>query len=254
MRAKDVIVGRTHRLAKGTVLIERVEIRGEHTGNPSFTFYGTSQGGQPRSCYARQMGPGDDIDIVDWRAEAEALNQEHRQIVTRLNAPEKARRAARAAAAGYPPHKSIWARHRSDSFSCLTGNMATHIEFGHMLELDFARHLDKLDIQWSHEPHRLPIGGSKSWRPDFYLPSLDLYVELTQDDGEVKLDKREGAAIHQAGLRIIALGRSSIEHALTLAREPLVEHLGAWLAQEQEWAAAHRAACALATQTAAGAA
>ncbi|HWP91609.1 MAG TPA: hypothetical protein VNN20_05385 [Thermodesulfobacteriota bacterium] len=57
--------------------------------------------------------------------------------------------------------------------------------FAHPSERDFARVLDFYRIKWQYEPRSFPIewdeeGNVKEeFTPDFYLPDLDLYIELT---------------------------------------------------------------------------
>ena len=57
--------------------------------------------------------------------------------------------------------------------------------FAHASEAELARILDFYDVRWEYEPDTFPIGWSldgevvESFSPDFYLPDLDLYVELT---------------------------------------------------------------------------
>ncbi len=57
--------------------------------------------------------------------------------------------------------------------------------FAHASEAELARILDFYDVRWQYEPHVFPIRWSlegevlESFSPDFYLPDLDLYVELT---------------------------------------------------------------------------
>jgi hypoxanthine phosphoribosyltransferase len=57
--------------------------------------------------------------------------------------------------------------------------------FAHASEAELARILDFYDVRWSYEPDTFPIGWTldgdvvESFSPDFYLPDLDLYVELT---------------------------------------------------------------------------
>jgi hypoxanthine phosphoribosyltransferase len=58
-------------------------------------------------------------------------------------------------------------------------------EFATPTEEAFAKLLDALGISWQYEPREFPLeekpdGKVKTaFRPDFYLPELDLYVELT---------------------------------------------------------------------------
>lgn len=57
--------------------------------------------------------------------------------------------------------------------------------FAHASEAEFARILDFYQVSWEYEPHVFPIlwdlDGNvlESFAPDFYLPELDIYVELT---------------------------------------------------------------------------
>jgi hypoxanthine phosphoribosyltransferase len=57
--------------------------------------------------------------------------------------------------------------------------------FAHASEAELARILDFYEVRWVYEPDTFPIGWSmsgdvvESFSPDFYLPDLDLYVELT---------------------------------------------------------------------------
>jgi hypothetical protein len=57
--------------------------------------------------------------------------------------------------------------------------------FAHASEAELARILDFYEVRWRYEPDTFPIGWSldgdvvESFAPDFYLPDLELYVELT---------------------------------------------------------------------------
>jgi hypothetical protein len=57
--------------------------------------------------------------------------------------------------------------------------------FAHASEAELARILDYYDVRWEYEPRTFPIlwnlDGTvvESFSPDFYLPELDTYVELT---------------------------------------------------------------------------
>jgi hypoxanthine phosphoribosyltransferase len=57
--------------------------------------------------------------------------------------------------------------------------------FAHASEAELARILDFYQVRWSYEPDTFPIGWTldgevvESFSPDFYLPDLELYVELT---------------------------------------------------------------------------
>ena len=57
--------------------------------------------------------------------------------------------------------------------------------FAHASEAELSRILDFYDVRWDYEPHIFPILWNtdgdvlESFAPDFYLPDLDLYVEMT---------------------------------------------------------------------------
>ena len=57
--------------------------------------------------------------------------------------------------------------------------------FAHDSEAELARILDYSGVAWRYEPDVFPIAWSadgaviESFAPDFYLPDIDLYVELT---------------------------------------------------------------------------
>ena len=58
------------------------------------------------------------------------------------------------------------------------------MKFAHYSEKIFSEHLDLFNIQWIYEPTSFPLKwGSGSikmmFTPDFYLPELDVYVEIT---------------------------------------------------------------------------
>lgn len=57
--------------------------------------------------------------------------------------------------------------------------------FAHASEGEMARILDFYRIRWEYEPHTFPIlwtlegDVAESFSPDFWLPDLDLYLEMT---------------------------------------------------------------------------
>lgn len=58
-------------------------------------------------------------------------------------------------------------------------------EFAHPSEREFARVMDFYRIRWQYEPRTFPIEWDENnnvvaaFTPDFYLPDLDLFIELT---------------------------------------------------------------------------
>lgn len=57
--------------------------------------------------------------------------------------------------------------------------------FAHASEAELARILDFYQVSWVYEPDTFPIGWNlegevvESFSPDFFLPDMDLYLELT---------------------------------------------------------------------------
>jgi hypoxanthine phosphoribosyltransferase len=75
-------------------------------------------------------------------------------------------------------------RRKSAQVSPLPATPLKPTTFAHPSEEDFAKLLDFYCIEWLYEPRSFPLrwDGSKiaeMFTPDFYLPELDLYVELT---------------------------------------------------------------------------
>jgi hypoxanthine phosphoribosyltransferase len=58
-------------------------------------------------------------------------------------------------------------------------------QFAHASEAEMSRILDFYEVRWQYEPHTFPIlwnlDGNvvESFSPDFWLPDLELYLELT---------------------------------------------------------------------------
>lgn len=57
--------------------------------------------------------------------------------------------------------------------------------FAHASEAEMSRILDFYGVRWEYEPHTFPILWNldgdvvESFSPDFFLPDLDLYLEMT---------------------------------------------------------------------------
>jgi hypoxanthine phosphoribosyltransferase len=81
-------------------------------------------------------------------------------------------------------YKAGGKRRKSSQVSPLPTTTLRPISFAHPSEEDFARLLDFYCIEWLYEPRSFPLrweGGNiaEMFTPDFYLPELELYVELT---------------------------------------------------------------------------
>ena len=59
------------------------------------------------------------------------------------------------------------------------------VPFAHASEAEMSRILDFYAVRWEYEPHTFPILWNidgdvvESFAPDFFLPDLDLYLEMT---------------------------------------------------------------------------
>ena len=62
---------------------------------------------------------------------------------------------------------------------------STRTSFAHASEAEMARILEFYEVRWEYEPTTFPILWNvegdviESFAPDFYLPDLDMYLELT---------------------------------------------------------------------------
>jgi hypothetical protein len=62
---------------------------------------------------------------------------------------------------------------------------AARPNFAHASEAEMARILDFYQVRWEYEPHVFPVVWNldgavvESFAPDFWLPDLDLYLEMT---------------------------------------------------------------------------
>ena len=76
---------------------------------------------------------------------------------------------------------------------------APRIRFAHESERVFARLLDLYGIEWEYEPYEFPVAWNdrglpiKAFRPDFWLPNLGCFIELTT--AEQRLVTRKNAKI-----------------------------------------------------------
>lgn len=76
----------------------------------------------------------------------------------------------------------------------LPSEVSKPITFAHPSEEEFARLLDFYHVEWLYEPRSFPLHWegeriTEMFTPDFYLPGLDLYVELTTLKQKLVTDK-----------------------------------------------------------------
>jgi bifunctional protein TilS/HprT len=81
-------------------------------------------------------------------------------------------------------YKASRRRRKSSRVSPLPTTALRPSSFAHPSEEDFAKLLDFYCIEWLYEPRSFPLRWkddkiAEMFTPDFYLPELDLYIELT---------------------------------------------------------------------------
>ncbi|HZK66120.1 MAG TPA: hypoxanthine phosphoribosyltransferase, partial [Chloroflexota bacterium] len=84
------------------------------------------------------------------------------------------------------PGSQASTRYSSRGPRLLTSRSARHLshKFVHPSEEEFARIMDFYQVDWVYEPRSFPLKWegdrvTEMFTPDFYLPDLELYVELT---------------------------------------------------------------------------
>jgi len=113
--------------------------------------------------------------------------------------------------------------------------------FAHASEAEFARILDFYQVEWEYEPQVFPIlwdlDGNvlESFAPDFFLPELELFVELTTlQQRLVRKKNRKVRRLRELypGLRIkLFYARDFRALMLKYGRAPLVSELSGTLGQ-----------------------
>lgn len=109
-------------------------------------------------------------------------------------------------------------------------------------ELLFSQIMEQAGIEYEYEPHRFNVGifehnektKNRSFQPDFFLPTQDLYVELTnsQDGGmnmDLKLRKIQRLKDGQGDKRVCILNGQSLrwflKNGMDMDKEALVKAL-----------------------------
>ena len=93
-------------------------------------------------------------------------------------------------------------------------------QFAHPVEEEFARFLDQVGLEWHYEQTTFSLsdnGKKQAFKPDFYLPELDVFVELTTMRRPLMTRKNRKARLAQEryGISVVGLGKQDI---LFLAR------------------------------------
>lgn len=104
----------------------------------------------------------------------------------------------------------------------VTAELRRPAQFAHPSEEEFARLLDFYRIEWLYEPRSFPLQWegdrvTEMFTPDFYLPELDLYLELTTMKQSLATDKnRKVRLLRQLhpGIEVMLLNRSGFSQLL----------------------------------------
>ena len=97
-----------------------------------------------------------------------------------------------------------WQRQRQGKSPRGTGlspSLVRPVTFAHPSEEEFARLLDFYEIEWLYEPRSFPLepgGRGEMFTPDFYLPALDLYLELTTQAQSLLREKKHKVRLLKA--------------------------------------------------------
>jgi len=96
-----------------------------------------------------------------------------------------------------------------------------HVEFAHPSEKAFAQLLDFYGVEWEYEPHEFAIAWdedgnpTKFFRPDFYLPESDQYIEITTMEQDYVTKKNRKARLlreHYPEVRCKILYHRDLQH------------------------------------------
>lgn len=83
--------------------------------------------------------------------------------------------------------------------------------FAHPIEEQFAWVLTEAEVEWEYEPTLFVLereeGGQikRAFRPDFYLPELGFYVELTTLERSGKKRRKQTEVAEMYGIKVIVL-------------------------------------------------
>ncbi|MBI2859071.1 MAG: hypoxanthine phosphoribosyltransferase [Chloroflexi bacterium] len=104
----------------------------------------------------------------------------------------------------------------------LTAELRRPAQFAHPSEEEFARLLDFYRIDWLYEPRSFPLQWDgdrvvEMFTPDFYLPELDTYVELTTMKQSLATEKNRKVRMLKVlypGTQVMLLNRSGFSRLL----------------------------------------
>jgi hypoxanthine phosphoribosyltransferase len=91
--------------------------------------------------------------------------------------------------------------------------------FAHPVEASLADLFDREGIRWRYEPHTFALARdttgrtTRAFRPDFYLPDLDLYVECTtmKQSLTTRKNRKVREASQQHDILVVVLYRRDLE-------------------------------------------
>ena len=123
-----------------------------------------------------------------------------------------------------PPHGEEEAEPGESQATAETAALrkARSVIFAHPSEEEFARILDFYNVEWVYEPRSFPLTWdgdrvTEMFTPDFYLPALDLYIEITTLKQSLVTDKhRKLRHLRQLypEIKIMLLHKNDYDHLL----------------------------------------
>lgn len=109
----------------------------------------------------------------------------------------------------------LWKRPASEFSHLSPDHPSDTVIFNHPTELDMALKLDQLGIEWQHERCGFTLQDCR-FLPDFHIPALDLFVEITTSTFSSKSAKLNHMARQAGHVNVIALCVDKLQHVLTI--------------------------------------
>jgi len=124
--------------------------------------------------------------------------------------------------------RKAWAEGRFDLVPMGIGVTGHRDDIGHFVrstwEANIARLLLMQGVEYIYEPKVFFIEGGRQYRPDFYIPSQNLYLEIKgYDTSEAKSKRRQAREMY--GVRIILVGPKRYRRAMEGTHQ-YDDHLG----------------------------
>lgn len=130
-----------------------------------------------------------------------------------------------------------WAVISMDEFDhCADDEDSDSVRFGHPSEVAFVRKLEAAGLFWQREPDLFDMSPASSFQPDFFLPGLGMYVEVTTNpSSNAKAAKMRGMREQYAGVDVISLSLDPLMRSLDMPAEGLAAALKRELVVQQRY-------------------